>query len=71
MSKRKEVDFYYLEVVNETEQLMIFTTTFDKDLVGLDIMLNTALPVQVQDLKIARIVERLSKITRKTRFDSK
>jgi len=67
----KEVELYYLEVLNETEQFMIFTTTFNKELFGLDLTLNTALPAQVQDLKIARIIERLSKISRKTLFDAK
>lgn len=61
----RKVTLEYVEVVNETEQFMIFSTTFDKKDLGLELILNTALPLQVQDLRIRKTVERLEKLTRK------
>lgn len=61
----RKITFEYVEVINETEQLMVFSTMFDKKEWGLDILLNTALPAQVQDLKIRTIITKLEKLTRK------
>jgi len=61
----RKVEFYGVYVLNETEQLLIFTTTFDKKNYGLDFILNTALPPEVQDLQIIKIINKLQNITRK------
>ena len=61
----RKIELIYLEVLNETEQFIIFQTVFDKKPYGLDLTLNTALPAPVQDEKIRKIIERLSKINRK------
>ena len=55
--KEKEVIFDYVEVINETEQLMIFTEGTGKT--GIDLILNTALPVQVQDIQINKKIAKL------------
>lgn len=62
----KDIEFYYLEIINETEQLMVFTTTFNRKEYGLDLMLNTALPIEVQDIQIRKIITKLNGISRKT-----
>ena len=61
----REVEFYGVYVLNETEQLLIFTTIFDRKDYGIDLILNTALPPEVQDLQIAKTVNKLQKMTRK------
>jgi hypothetical protein len=58
MSKeKKEAIFYYLEVLNETEQLMIFTTKEEK--IGIDLILNTALPIEIQNIQINKKITKL------------
>lgn len=58
--KEKEaIIFYYLEVLNETEQLIIFTDKSEK--IGLDLILNTALPAEIQDIQINKIITKLIK----------
>jgi len=61
----RKVEFDYLEVLNETEQLMVFTIVFDKKEYGQTLLLNTALPIEVQDIRIRKTVTFLSDITRK------
>lgn len=61
----RKVELAYLEVMNETEQFMVFQTTFNKKEYGQSLMLNTALPVQVQDIQIERTVRTLETITAK------
>jgi len=60
----REVEFYYLEILNETEQLMIFRTTFNKEPYGEMLVLNTALPVKKQDEQIKQAVYRLRHMNR-------
>jgi len=61
----REIEFYGVYVLNETEQLLIFITTFDRKDYGLDLILNTALSPEVQDLQIAKTVNKLQSMTRK------
>lgn len=61
---KKEAEFYYLEVINETEQLMIFTVDFNKKKYGADLILNIALPILVQDEKIRKTVAKAKKMKR-------
>jgi len=60
---RKAV-LYYLEVLNETEQVLIFTVDFNNKKYGVDLILNTALSVQVQDVKIRKTIAKLEGMTR-------
>lgn len=62
----REVELIYVEVMNETEQLFIFTATFNKEQYANTLILNTALPITVQDLEIIEVVESLATLTRKT-----
>lgn len=55
----RKVEFAYLEIINNTEQLIIFVTTFNKKSYGADIILNTALPVEVQDVQIRKVIKKL------------
>jgi len=61
----RKIEFYYVEVMNETEQFMVFTTTFDKKELGKDLVLNTALPPAIQDIQIRRTIALLEHVTRK------
>jgi len=58
----REVNFGYLEVLNETEQLMIFTVRFNKRLWGMDIILNTVLPVEIQDIQLRKVIAKAENI---------
>jgi len=55
----RKIEFAYLEILNLTEQYMIFTTTFNRKEYGVDITLNTALPIEVQDVKLRKIIKKL------------
>lgn len=60
MKKEKEVIiFYYVEVLNETEQLMVFSDAAKNT--GVELILNTALPIEVQDIQINKKITRLLK----------
>jgi len=61
----KKVEFIYVEVLNETEQIFVFETTFNKQLYAQVIILNTALPIKIQDLELSKIIESLANMTRK------
>ena len=61
----RTITLEYVEVINATEQLMVFSTVFDRKEWGLDLVLNTALPPQVQDLKIRALITKLERLTRK------
>ncbi len=55
-----KVEFAYLEIVNATEQLMVFSTEYYGKPYGLEIILNTALPIEVQDGQIRKVIEKLA-----------
>jgi len=61
----REIVFDYLEVLNATEQLMVFLTVFNNQTYGTTLTLNTALPPRLQDAKIAEAVEALIDMNRK------
>jgi len=61
----RKIIFEYLEVLNETEQLIVFSTIFDRKSVGLDLKLNTALPAPIQDIQLRRTIVKLERLTRK------
>jgi len=67
---KKEAEFYYLEVINETEQLMIFTIDFNRKKYGADLILNMALPIEVQDVKIRKTVTKAEQMTKKDAKES-
>jgi len=60
----RKVELLHLEVINETEQLYIFGTMFNKVLYAQQLMLNTALPIPMQDELIRGIVEFLKNMKR-------
>lgn len=62
----KTVDFSYVEVLNTTEQLMVFTTKIDGKEYGSYVILNTALSVGMQDIEIANTVDQVMKLTKKS-----
>lgn len=55
-----DVNLIYVEVLNETEQYMIFAVDYEGKTYGLDIALNTALPAEVQDVQIRRLITKLT-----------
>lgn len=54
-----KAELIYLEILNETEQFMMFAVKYYGKLYGLELTLNTALPVKTQDEQIAALVEKL------------
>jgi len=61
----KEVEFNYLGVLNETEQLVVFTTIYNKKSYGVCIILNTALPEEIQDVQIRKTIKKLESMKTK------
>ncbi len=62
----REIKLIYVEVLNETEHLFIFTTEFYGKAYGQMLTLNIALPVDVQDAKFNEALSTLVNITRET-----
>lgn len=60
----REVELIYIEVLNETEQLFIFETTFNNQPYAQMITLNTALPIDIQDMHLSTIILSLANMTR-------
>lgn len=61
----REVELIYVEVLNETEQVLVFATTFNNEPYGAPLTLNTALPVDVQDIQIRKTVTKLERMKTK------
>ncbi len=61
----RKVELLHLEVINETEQLYVFGTMFNKVLYAQQIMMNTALPIEMQDVLFAKLILTLAEMTRK------
>ena len=61
----REVNLLYVEVLNETEQIFIFETIFNKQQYAKMITLNTALPIEMQDKLLRTIILSLAKMTQK------
>ncbi|GAG61772.1 unnamed protein product [marine sediment metagenome] len=60
----KKVELIYVEVMNETEQFFIFETVFNKQHYAQTIVLNTALPITLQDMHLCKIILQLANMTR-------
>lgn len=60
----REVELIYVEVMNETEQLLVFETTFNKQMYARLIILNTALPVESQDVLLRVLILSLANMTK-------
>jgi len=60
----REVELTYVEVMNETEQLLVFETTFNKQMYARLIILNTALPVESQDVLLRVLILSLANMTK-------
>ena len=61
----RKVEMLHLEVINETEQLYVFGTMFNKVVYAQQLMLNTALPIEMQDILFRNIIEFLESLKRK------
>ena len=66
----RKVELIYVEVINETEQLFIFETLFNKQNYAHMIVLNTALPIVTQDGLLCKLILSLANMTRKDASDS-
>ena len=67
---KRKVELLHLEVINETEQLYVFGTMFNKVLYAQQLMLNTALPVEMQDELFRNIISMLTDMTRADAADA-
>lgn len=61
----RKVEFKYVEVLNETEQLMLFSTVFGGQEYGAVVTLNTALSIENQDIEIGKAIYLLENMKRK------
>ena len=61
----RKVELIYMEVINETEQLFIFETLFNKQHYAHMLVLNTALPIEMQDGLLSKVILSLANMTRK------
>ena len=61
----RKVEFLYVEVLNETEQILIFQTIFNKQPYAKLITLNMALPIEMQDERLRKLISTLANMTRK------
>ena len=66
----RKVELIYIEVINETEQLLVFQTTFNNKPYAIPIMLNMALPIEMQDDLLRKLIHALANMTRKDAEDS-
>jgi len=66
----RKVELTHVEVLNETEQILIFTTKFNKKDFGANLILNLALPVTVQDIQIRKTVLVLERMNRQDAKES-
>ena len=62
----REIELIYVEILNETEHLFIFTTTFNGQNYGQMLTLNMALPIVTQDSEFEKALATLININRKT-----
>lgn len=62
----REIEFAYLEVLNATEQMIIFTTVFNRKTYGQVLVLNTALTPESQKVEIQKAISALEDLTRET-----
>ncbi len=59
----KRITLLYLEVMNQTEQLYVFGIMHDKEQYGTSIIMNTALPIPMQDELFTKFLVQLSGAT--------
>lgn len=67
---KRKVELLHLEVINETEQLYVFGTMFNGQVYAQQIMLNTALPIEIQDNLFIAIINLLETMTRADAADA-
>jgi len=67
----RKVEFVYAEVLNETEQLFIFTTVFNSQVYAKSVILNMILPVLSQDSEFNEAIQSLANMTRKDAASAK
>lgn len=60
----RKVELLYVEVINETEQLFVFETIFNKHSYAQMITLNIALSIEMQDAQLSHIIISLANMTR-------
>ena len=61
----REIELIYIEVMNETEQLFVFETTFNKNKYAVPVIINMILPVTSQDEQLSNVILALVNMTRK------
>jgi len=61
----RKVELAYVEILNETEQLFIFTTIFNKETYAQTIVMNMALPLHIQDIRFVEVISVLAEMTKK------
>ena len=66
----RKVELIYVEVMNETEQVFVFETIFNKQPYAQMIVLNTALPIELQDRKLSKIILSLADMTKEDASNS-
>lgn len=62
----RKIELIYVEVMNETEHIFIFATTFNGQQYAQMLILNIALPVVMQDEKLNKAIVTLTDINRET-----
>jgi hypothetical protein len=66
----RKVELIYVEVMNETEQLFVFETIFNRQSYAHAIILNTALSIEVQDAELGNLILSLANMTREDAANS-
>lgn len=66
----RAVEFIYVEVINETEQVLVFEATFNGKSYAVPIVLNMALPIESQDVILVNAIVALGNMTRKDAAES-
>jgi len=60
----RKIEFVYVEVMNETEQMLVFQTTFNGKSYAVPVILNMALPTASQDLVLVNAIAALVNMKR-------
>ncbi len=62
----REIELIYIEVMNETEHLFVFSTKFNGTEYAVPIVINTALPIAIQNTVLNKALLTLIDMNRKT-----
>lgn len=60
------IELDYIGVLDETNQLFIFTKKIGKESYGVHVIVNMALPIQIQDSELVKTIEKTKKLTMTT-----